>query len=70
VRRFQPVVRDSGMLVVESSDSGLTISGSTAESIGQLAFEHRIVLHELTSERASLEETFLTMTTPKEEVSR
>ena len=45
------VVRDRGLVVVDSSDSGMTISGSSREAIGQLAFEHKIVLHELTGRK-------------------
>ena len=70
VARFSLVARERGLVVVESSDSAMTISGSSPVAIGELAFEHQVVLHELTTEGPSLEETFLTMTTPIEEAPR
>jgi ABC-2 type transport system ATP-binding protein len=41
---------------------GLEVSGVTAELIGDLAAEHRIRIHELTPQRASLEEAFMELT--------
>ena len=68
--RFEIVARDCGLEVTERNGSSVTISGSNQEAIGQLAHEHRIVLHELVSEGPSLEEAFLAMTDPTQEVSR
>ena len=70
VARFGLVVREHGLDVIESNGSVLTISGSSREAVGQLAFDHHIVLHELVAEGPTLEETFLTMTALTEEVSR
>ncbi len=48
---------------VASSEAGqLRVSGLTAEQVGQLAFDNRILLHELTTEQASLEEAFMELT--------
>ncbi|MGK2902040.1 MAG: ATP-binding cassette domain-containing protein [Mycobacterium sp.] len=40
----------------------LLVGGSSAEQIGELAAANRIVLHELTAQRASLEEAYLNLT--------
>ena len=67
--RFEVVARDRGLQVTEKNGSSVTISGSDREAIGQLAFDHGIVLHELVSEGPSLEEAFLAMTDSTQEVS-
>ncbi len=41
---------------------GVLLVDATTERIGELAAAHGVVLHELTSERASLEEVFLELT--------
>ena len=43
----------------------LTVTGLDTEPIGELAAEHRIVLHELTPTRRSLEELFFELTEPE-----
>ncbi|MDH6124931.1 ATP-binding cassette domain-containing protein [Kitasatospora sp. GP82] len=40
----------------------LAVTGLPADRIGALAFEHRILLHELTTRSASLEEAFMELT--------
>jgi ABC-2 type transport system ATP-binding protein len=40
----------------------IAVTGLPAERIGALAFEHRIMLHELTNRTASLEEAFMELT--------
>ncbi|MCK7626485.1 ATP-binding cassette domain-containing protein [Streptomyces sp. RS10V-4] len=40
----------------------LTVSGLSAARIGELAFQHRIVLHELAGRTSSLEEAFMELT--------
>jgi ABC-2 type transport system ATP-binding protein len=48
---------------VTSSEAGaLDVRGVEAQQIGDLAFEHKIRLHELTPQRASLEEAFMKLT--------
>ncbi len=50
-------------VVVSSSHAGeLEVAGLTAEQIGQVAFDARIVIHQLTSTKASLEEAFMELT--------
>lgn len=43
-------------------DGALTVTGFDAPRVGELAAEHRIVLHELTPRRASLEAAFMELT--------
>ena len=47
---------------ITASDGGFTANGIEAAVIGELAAEHGIVLHELATKRASLEEAFLEAT--------
>jgi ABC-2 type transport system ATP-binding protein len=52
-----------GVATVQRVDTNvLTITGLSAGAIGDLAAEHRIVLHELTSQRSSLEDLFFELT--------
>ena len=43
-------------------DSGVEIHGLDSEQVGEIAAKHGIVLHELTPQRASLEEAFMELT--------
>ena len=56
--------------VSEINDEGLRISGLAASAIGDLAFATGIALHELTPERASLEEVFMDLTHDSVEYSQ
>ncbi|MDK0522273.1 ATP-binding cassette domain-containing protein [Streptomyces sp. ML-6] len=60
--RLLDVLHEAGLVVVEAGGGTLEIDGATAEALGELAARHRIVLHELSSQRASLEEAFMRMT--------
>ncbi|TXS56945.1 ABC transporter ATP-binding protein [Streptomyces sp. t39] len=60
--RLLDVLHGAGMIAVESGNGTLEIDGATTEALGELAAEHRIVLHELSAQRASLEEAFMQMT--------
>jgi ABC-2 type transport system ATP-binding protein len=51
-----------GASVRPVDDATLTVIGLSAAGIGELAFEHRIMLHELAPHRASLEEAFMEFT--------
>ncbi|MFI6082392.1 ATP-binding cassette domain-containing protein [Streptomyces sp. NPDC051217] len=53
---------EGGFTVVEADDGTLEIDGSSSEEIGELAARHSVVLHELSSQRASLEDAFMQMT--------
>jgi ABC-2 type transport system ATP-binding protein len=48
----------------------LVVTGSAPEAIGRLAFDHGVVLHELTAESSNLEDVFFDLTsTPAAEVA-
>ncbi|MEV0810265.1 ATP-binding cassette domain-containing protein [Micromonospora sp. NPDC050200] len=51
-----------GATVTAHGDGGCTVTGLTAARIGQLAFDHRILLHEVTTQTNSLEEAFMELT--------
>ncbi|NYE43023.1 ABC transporter ATP-binding protein [Streptomyces fulvorobeus] len=60
--RLRDVLREEGLTAVEAGEGALEIDGATTEALGELAARHGIVLHELSSQRASLEEAFMQMT--------
>jgi ABC-2 type transport system ATP-binding protein len=43
-------------------DGHIEVLGTTTDAIGELAAEHRVTLHELYTQRSSLEEAFMEMT--------
>jgi ABC-2 type transport system ATP-binding protein len=55
-------LHESGTTVVEAGAEVLEVDGDKSEQIGELAARHRIVLHELSPQRASLEEAFMRLT--------
>jgi ABC-2 type transport system ATP-binding protein len=66
--RLATVLREGGMKVLAAGGEVLTVTGASQEAIGQLAFDNRIVLHEVSGEGSTLEDVFLNLTTPAEEV--
>lgn len=56
-----PLLTAEGASVVPDGDR-LSVTGLTAARIGELAFHHRVLLHELTTLGASLEEAFMELT--------
>jgi ABC-2 type transport system ATP-binding protein len=60
--RLLDVLRQAGIVAVESGDGVLEVDGGKAEHIGELAAQHRITLHELSPQQASLEEAFMRLT--------
>ncbi|GAA2060532.1 ABC transporter ATP-binding protein [Catenulispora yoronensis] len=59
----RPNGSDTGAVTVVTKDDGaLVVRGMTAAEIGEKASAARVVLHELTPQRASLEEAFMEMT--------
>jgi ABC-2 type transport system ATP-binding protein len=52
----------AGGLTVSVHDDALLIKGATTEQIGDLAARHAVTLHELTAQRASLEEAYMSLT--------
>lgn len=60
--RLLDVLHGEGIAVVESGAEVLEVDGDKAEAIGELAARHQLVLHELSPQRASLEEAFMQLT--------
>jgi ABC-2 type transport system ATP-binding protein len=60
--RLRELVLGDGVTVTGLGPGALEITGLTAEQIGETAAAHRITLHELTPQQASLEEAFMTLT--------
>jgi ABC-2 type transport system ATP-binding protein len=56
------VILDAGGMTMPSTDGAVMVQGVPARQIGDLAFEHRIRLHELAPAQASLEEAFMELT--------
>ncbi|WP_405641907.1 ATP-binding cassette domain-containing protein [Streptomyces uncialis] len=60
--RLLDVLHADGVTVVETAGGVLEVDGHPSERLGELASEHRIVLHELSPQQASLEEAFMQLT--------
>jgi ABC-2 type transport system ATP-binding protein len=60
--RLIAALRQRGFGVEADNESMFTVAGTTAEAVGEIAASERIVLHELTPQRASLEEVFMELT--------
>jgi ABC-2 type transport system ATP-binding protein len=56
------LVVDAGGRIEQERDHTLLVFDLTAEAVGELAASNAVVLHELTTEHASLEETFFELT--------
>ena len=64
--RLASVLARAGLQARSIGDGNLAVA-APPERVGELAAEHGIVLHELTTERATLEEVFLDLTVSGEE---
>jgi len=60
--RLAELVQGPDVEVEPRGDGLLEIRGLTAAQIGDAALEHGLALHELTPQRASLEEAFIDLT--------
>jgi ABC-2 type transport system ATP-binding protein len=60
--RLRELVAGDGVHVTSPEASVLEIEGVTPAQVGELAAEHRIVLHGLSEQQASLEEAFMHLT--------
>ncbi|MFV0127732.1 ABC transporter ATP-binding protein [Streptomyces sp. HMX112] len=60
--QLRDVLHRGGAKVTEADDGALEVDGATTEEVGELAARHGVVLHELSAQRASLEEAFMRMT--------
>jgi ABC-2 type transport system ATP-binding protein len=60
--RLRDALHAEGFVAAESGDGTLEVDDASTEELGELAGRHRLVLHELSSQRASLEDAFMQMT--------
>ncbi|RFU39063.1 hypothetical protein DZF91_24390, partial [Actinomadura logoneensis] len=60
--RLVPPLTAAGAVVAADGPGLLTVTGLAAAEVGELAFRHHVVLHELTARHASLEEAFMELT--------
>ncbi|WP_329174584.1 ABC transporter ATP-binding protein [Streptomyces sp. NBC_01477] len=60
--RFKDVLTAAGHRVLTTGDGAFEIDGTDAAELGELAARHQLVLHELSPQRASLEEAFMQLT--------
>jgi ABC-2 type transport system ATP-binding protein len=56
------VILDAGGMTMPGAEGTVVVQGLPVDQIGDLAFEHRIRLHELAPTQASLEEAFMELT--------
>ncbi|MGW8358022.1 ABC transporter ATP-binding protein [Streptomyces wedmorensis] len=63
------VLTAEGADVRQEADGSCTVTGLDADRIGDLAFHHRVLLHELAPRSASLEEAFMGLTAASVEYS-
>jgi ABC-2 type transport system ATP-binding protein len=56
------VLQGAGALTMPGVDGTIVVQGMPVNQVGDLAFEHRIRLHELAPAQASLEEAFMELT--------
>ncbi|HEY9473145.1 MAG TPA: ABC transporter ATP-binding protein, partial [Mycobacteriales bacterium] len=52
----------AGMSVQSQVDGQLMVVGASLEQIGDIAFAHRVPIHELSARRASLEQAYMELT--------
>jgi ABC-2 type transport system ATP-binding protein len=62
VERLAVALRGPGITTTSAGPGSLEVSGTSAEAIGEIAFDQRILLHALIPQEASLEEVFMEMT--------
>jgi ABC-2 type transport system ATP-binding protein len=60
--RLGALITDAGGHVESDREDTLTVTELSAEAVGELAAAHGVVLHELATQAASLEETFFELT--------
>jgi ABC-2 type transport system ATP-binding protein len=60
--KLREVLVAAGARVIDGTDGAFTVRGLPAPRIGELAAQDGLVLHELASQRASLEEAFMELT--------
>lgn len=59
---LSPLLSAEGASVQREADGRLTVVGLESDRVGEIAFEHHILLHELTNRTGSLEKAFMELT--------
>jgi ABC-2 type transport system ATP-binding protein len=62
LNEFTEAMRTNGATVVREDDGALSVSGLNAQEIGDIAYEQRLALHELSPQLASLEDAYMERT--------
>jgi ABC-2 type transport system ATP-binding protein len=62
LNEFREAMQSNGATVELEEDGALSVAGLTAEEIGDIAFDRRFSLHELSPQLASLEDAFMELT--------
>jgi ABC-2 type transport system ATP-binding protein len=62
VDEFREAMVSHGATLVQEEDGSLSVAGLSASEIGDIAFDRRLPLHELSPQLASLEEAFMELT--------
>ncbi len=60
--RLRPALEAAGASTDSEPDGSLSVRGMSREDVGQLAWDHSILLHELATQSATLEEAFVEST--------
>ncbi|UED84002.1 ATP-binding cassette domain-containing protein [Streptomyces profundus] len=60
--RLRELLDEAGLTAADGAEGALEVPGDHTATIGELAVERRLVLHELCHHRASLEEAFMRLT--------
>jgi ABC-2 type transport system ATP-binding protein len=60
--RLRPVLEAAGASTDPEPDGSLSVRGISREKVGQVAWDHSIMLHELATQSATLEEAFVEST--------
>jgi ABC-2 type transport system ATP-binding protein len=64
--RLATVLADRGHGITHEEDGALLVAGTTPADVGQLAFDHGVVLHEIAPETSNLEDVFFDLTSTPE----
>jgi ABC-2 type transport system ATP-binding protein len=64
--RLAAVLADLGHPITREQDGALLVAGATSADVGQLAFDHGVVLHEIAPEASNLEDVFFDLTSTPE----
>ena len=62
LQRLRERLERPGVTFEGGERGSLEVHGLTTEQVGDIASEHRIAIHELTPQQASLEEAFMSLT--------